>query len=191
MNYHTHAMPVCLLACLGLCQSLTAGEDEHRHHDSHEHGVAEMNLAVDGPSILIELHSPAVNIVGFEHMPRDEAERKQVKQAVKRLQAADSLFIFTADANCQLNKAEIETELDQGHDDHDHHGHAHDEPEETHSEFSASYLFSCGAIGMLKRVDVKLFTEFEGLEEIKVQVIMPDNQGLTHLGPARSTIIFE
>ncbi|MCG8325572.1 MAG: DUF2796 domain-containing protein, partial [Thiotrichales bacterium] len=64
-------------------------------------------------------------------------------------------------------------------------------PEETHSEFSASYLFSCGAAGKLKQVDVKLFTVFEGLEEIEAQVITPDNQDLTHLSPARSTIIFE
>lgn len=188
MKLHAYSVPVCLSACLGLCQSLFAGEDEHRHHDSHVHGVAEMNLAVDASSILIELNSPAANIVGFEHKPRDEDEHKRVEQAIQRLQEADSLFNFTDDARCQLDNADVVTELEHGHDDHEHHGHDHDKSEDAHSEFSARYHFSCESIDKLKQVEVKLFDEFDGLEEVKAQVITPDVQSLEELTSTRNVI---
>jgi len=187
MKAHTFAAPACLLACLG-CPCLAAGEDEHRDHDSHKHGAAEMNLAVDGTQVMIELDSPAVNIVGFEHTPQSEDQRNQVKQAIQRLEAAEDLFVFSPGVRCQLDEAEVESDLDQGHDDHDDHGHGHDESGQTHSDFSARYLFSCEAIDNLKQVEVKLFAEFEGLEEIKVQVITSDNQSLNHLTPVHSMI---
>jgi hypothetical protein len=59
---------------------------------AHEHGVARLNLAVAGNSLTIELFSPAANIVGFEHHPRTQAQKDQVKEARKTLEAAQTLF---------------------------------------------------------------------------------------------------
>ena len=162
---------------------------EHRHHDSHEHGVAELNLAVEGSTIVIELESPAANIVGFEHKPRNQAQRDQVKHAIAHLEAAEEMFLFSAAAQCKLDEAEVETELAEKDHHHDH-GHHHREniDEDSHSEFTVNYSFTCKSIDQLKRVDVTLFTHFEGMEEIKAQVITSHRQGLSHLTPTHSKI---
>ena len=51
-----------------LAQSAGSSEGT-RQESSHIHGIVEMNLAVEGSQLYIELISPAANIVGFEHAP--------------------------------------------------------------------------------------------------------------------------
>ena len=53
-----------------LFSAIQAGE--HHHHDAHVHGVAHLNVALEGNDLYIELTSPAANIVGFEHDPRTQ-----------------------------------------------------------------------------------------------------------------------
>ena len=199
MNFQFRKVSICLLTSVLLGNAWAGSghkhdhdhEDkhEHRHHDSHEHGVAELNLAVDGTTVVIELESPAANIVGFEHKPHNQAQRDQVKHAIKHLEAAEEMFLFSPAAKCKLDEVEVETELAEKDHNHDH-GHHHDEniDEESHSEFSMSYSFTCKSIDQLKSVDVKLFSHFEGMEEIKTQVITPHRQGLSHLTPTQSKI---
>jgi Protein of unknown function (DUF2796) len=59
---------LCIMALLPAGMAL-ADEAERREHGAHEHGVAELNLALDGKELWIEFSSPAVNLVGFEHTP--------------------------------------------------------------------------------------------------------------------------
>ncbi|MCF7994732.1 MAG: DUF2796 domain-containing protein, partial [Chromatiaceae bacterium] len=69
---------LCALALgpLGLSSSLAHNEDEHyRQQGAHVHGVGQLNVAVDGSALLVELISPAMDLVGFEHAPRNEAQR--------------------------------------------------------------------------------------------------------------------
>ena len=60
-------------------------DKEHRQHDSHVHGIASMNLALEGDEVHIELDSPAANIVGFEHAPSSKADHAAVDKAVAML----------------------------------------------------------------------------------------------------------
>jgi Protein of unknown function (DUF2796) len=59
---------LCILALFPAGIAL-ADEAEHREHGPHVHGVAQLNVALDGNVLWIELNSPAMNIVGFEHAP--------------------------------------------------------------------------------------------------------------------------
>ena len=178
MKFHIVIERVFILACLGISQVTADEEHEHRHHESHEHGVAELNLAVDGSSVLIELESPAVNIVGFEHKPQNKAEQDQVEQAINQLKQAKALFLFTSDANCHLDAVEVETELQQDHEQHDH---DHHESDVEHSEFSVNYTFSCDSIEKLEQVEVTLFQEFNGIESITGQLITTKSQGFNRI----------
>lgn len=71
-----------------LCTCLLAGvanaSSEHKaftEHHAHEHGVASLEIGVEGKQLLIHLDSPAINVLGFEYAPRTAAEIKQVEQA--------------------------------------------------------------------------------------------------------------
>ena len=56
--------------CAAGCVAIIVGGPERRTQPGpHEHGVASLNLVVDGNLVSLELDSPAANLVGFEHTP--------------------------------------------------------------------------------------------------------------------------
>ena len=95
---------------------------------AHVHGIASINLAIDGKELEIEFVSPAEGIVGFEYEPSTAAERKAVKDAIALLRNPDKLFSLPANAGCELHEVEAERHAEDEHDDHEHAKHEeHDE----------------------------------------------------------------
>ncbi len=165
-----------LAACYGTTPQ--AGEHEGSHHKAHEHGVGLLNIAVEGRELHIVLESPAMNLVGFEHQPRDDKQRAAVQQAVARLKAGDTLFIPSAEADCSLAEAEVESGLLEGH------GHQ----EAAHADFVASYRFDCTKPVALRNITVKLFTTFPATEELAVQLLTEHTQSGMTLSAAKPEI---
>lgn len=96
--------------------------------DAHVHGIASMNIAVEGEELQIEFVTPADGIVGFEYAPSSAAEIKAVADALSALENPESLFIIPASAECKLHEVEVERHAEGDHDEHGHDGHAkHDE----------------------------------------------------------------
>ncbi len=179
-------------------------EDEHREHGAHVHGIAALNLALEGEEVHIELDSPAANIVGFEHAPSSEADHAALDKAVAALKDGNRLFRFNADAGCRMEKAMVTSALlEEEHDDHpekhsdDHgheekgeHGHEEHEGEETHSDIEAAYHFECTSPGKLTRLTVELFEAFPGMEELKVQYVIEAKQGAAELTASNHVVSF-
>ena len=156
--------------------------EETRQVDKHEHGVGELNIAVEGNSIDLEFMIPGADIVGFEYKAKSEADIALVK---------DALTIPSA-SNCNLVEADIS--INQGdnhkdehnhdeHDDHDEHEDEHDHDdhgehddhdehdEEAHNEFVAHYSFNCGNIKEIDRISFPYFTTFPNSGELEVQFV--------------------
>ena len=177
-----------LLAIVVIYSGPIQGE-EKRHHEAHEHGVAHLNVAIEGNNIYIEFTSPAANIVGFEHHPRTHEQKAAVKDAVNKLQKGDSLFLLSAKSESQLVKSSVDTDIDKdadhhaesehAHEEKEHHGHEehhdkeHGETDEhgRHSDFKAEYHFDCKKPDKLSQIDVMLFRAFPGIEHIEVQLL--------------------
>jgi hypothetical protein len=194
------------LTIVGMAGTAAAGEGHdhgHREHGAHVHGVASLNVAVDGDKLLIELDSPAANLVGFEHAPRDDAQREAVDKAKAQLADGAALFVPDAQAGCALESYGVDMALakhgDHGHahdDEHNHdadHAHAHGEDEaheahahdaDVHSDVHAEYTFTCAEPQALKTLDVRLFDAFPGTERLRVQSITPSGQSAGELTPA-------
>lgn len=171
------SLSALLLLVAPLC--FASGEEEHRQHGSHVHGLGQMNLAIDGTEVYIELENPSANIVGFEHMPSSAEDRHAVQEAVEKLEDGESLFLFTSQADCSLTSAAVSSSL-LLHDHEDDHRdgtqeHA-DHGEEVHSEFTAEYRFSCTRPEKLKSVETTLFSVFPGIEKIGAQVLTSTRQ---------------
>ena len=178
-------IPLISLLLLSSSLCFASGDDGHRQHGAHVHGTARMNLAVEGKNVLIELMSPAMNIVGFEHMPSTDEQHHAVHEAAETLEDGTSLFEFSKDAGCTMVAAEIESPLlgdehHDGHDDEDSRGkeHAHEDAhrDKEHSEFAARYQFTCSSPKKLKSLTVNLFTAFPGFEEIETQILTGSGQ---------------
>lgn len=77
----------------------------------HVHGVAALEIALDGATMQINLNSPLDNLLGFERAPRNEKERETVRTMTSKLHQADNLFIFTPAAQCRLGAVRLESPL--------------------------------------------------------------------------------
>ena len=91
-------------ALLAAAPFLTA-QAQQQH--AHVHGQLKLDVAVDGPTVVIDMESPLDNIVGFERAPKTDAEKKIVEDAVAQLRAADKLFIVDPAANCKLGPVDL------------------------------------------------------------------------------------
>jgi hypothetical protein len=168
---------------------------ETRHHDAHVHGVGKLNVVLDGSNLVIELKSPAVNIVGFEHAPEDEQQSHEVHEAIELLKEGEKLFVLTTAAQCTLLETHVDNDMKQGHHE-EHEAHDHEDAhsgedhgdDSTHSEFEATYHFECVKPDSLKSIDVLLFSEFSGFEELEVQLLTPKRQTADELTPKKFQI---
>lgn len=169
----------CLAAAfLGILSwSVVADDTEHREHDAHVHGTASLNIAIDSGHIDAELVTPAMNIVGFEHAPRDDAERQAVASAAVMLEDGAALLVPSAAAGCRLDSSQAASSLiDTAHEPettHDAHEHDHDD---VHSEFHVHYRFHCDEPAAIETIQVNLFEAFPGMETIEVQALTADRQ---------------
>jgi hypothetical protein len=183
---------LCILAWLPAAMAL-AEEAEHREHGPHEHGVAELNVALDGDVLWLELSSPAMNIVGFEHAPSSPEQKAAVDTATETLKDGARLFVTSSEAGCELTEAKVTTDVEHPEGDHDdaaEHGEAGEHEGEVHSEFQASYRFECAAPDALRQIEVRLFDLFPGTEEIEAQVISGSGQTAAELTAAAPNLSF-
>ena len=51
-------------------------QNHKKGHGAHKHGVSQLNVGVSGSKVEIELASPGVDIVGFEHKPSTAEQKK-------------------------------------------------------------------------------------------------------------------
>ena len=112
-----------LAATLLAGAAFAASDGERREHDAHEHGHGTLDIVVEGEELVIELRIPAVNVVGFEHVPKDDAEREAVRRALVPFADAAAVFVVSAEAECEVEAAEAAI-VDMTHDD-DHEGEEH------------------------------------------------------------------
>ena len=110
-----------LLTTASIAFASAQASDERRQLGSHEHGVTVLNIALEDTALVIEMEAPAMNIVGFEHPPGTDEQKRAIADALATLQG-DTLFAISAGAGCQLESVEakhIIEDADNAHDDHD------------------------------------------------------------------------
>ena len=89
------ALPFALLPL-----AVAHAHDDHDHdHDhahgslgAHEHGVAKLNAVLDGSTLELELDSPSMNLVGFEHAASSDADKAKVAAVRQQLEQPLKLF---------------------------------------------------------------------------------------------------
>ncbi|MGF1786145.1 DUF2796 domain-containing protein [Photobacterium swingsii] len=117
-------------------------ESEYRQHGAHVHGVVELNIAQDANALLVEITAPGADVVGFEHAPKNDEQKKALNNALKTLAQPQQLLTFSAGAQCTLVDTLV-TETLTAHDEHAHHNHdhnehaAHDHDSHDHAEHAA------------------------------------------------------
>jgi hypothetical protein len=147
----------------------------HEHH-AHVHGVAKLEVAVEGAEINLHLESPLEGVLGFEHAPGNDKERAVVAEMRKKMAQGAALFSPTSDAQCSFVSVKVEApSLDArpaaGHNKH----------EEEHSDLDADFRFTCAQPAKLTGMEVRLFEAFPKLRRIDAQVVSGKGQKAVRL----------
>ena len=85
-------------------------------HTSHVHGVAEITMVIENGRLEIEVKSPAMNLVGFEHKASSQKHIAAVNKAELLLSNPKNIFSFS-DGQCKL----INKSIDLSHIKKTHH----------------------------------------------------------------------
>lgn len=141
---------------------------------AHQHGVAQLMVAVEGSSVAIEFESPMENLVGFEHAPRTQKQREAIETLKHTFSTPDKLFVPTAAAGCSAGPAELALP-DYRHGD-------------GHADLHASISFRCKSPAALQGLTVHLFERFSRLERVKTQLVVPGRQSAVDLTRRRTQL---
>lgn len=155
--------------------------EEHRELGPHVHGHGTLNIAVDNTRVSIELESPGMDIVGFEHAAKSAEQKAAVAKAQQQLGDPLSLFKLPAAAECKLADAKIAIEAEDKHDHaKDHDGHDHDSADKDghdhedhggHNAFHVTYAIDCAKPENLTSITFDYFKAFAGAKELDVSVV--------------------
>jgi hypothetical protein len=161
-------------------------------HQAHVHGTATLNILNEGNALIIELISPAANIVGFEHTPQNAAQREQISQALATLQNVDSI-VDIGPTGCTLAFTEVNvtgvlandliSRPDQPAHQHDHsHDHDHNHSAaDGHAEFQVKHQLDCQPRGLPEQLNITAFENFIGIERLTAQWLTDVSQGVANL----------
>lgn len=147
---------------------------ETRSAGKHEHGSSNLNIAVDGNDMAIDLDGPADNLIGFEHQPTTPEQTAVLAKALEILRAGDALFPTPPEANCRMVSAAVSP------------------PEfgaDGHSDLEASWEFRCGSPAALQWVDVQLLANFPGIAKLATGIVTPAGQKAVVLTPGTARVL--
>ncbi|MEP3440920.1 MAG: DUF2796 domain-containing protein [Sulfitobacter sp.] len=119
-----------LAACAVVATPLAA--QETRHLGAHEHGVGQLDIAIDAGQIAMALHAPGADIVGFEYAAQSAEDTAKVEDAIALLTQPLQLFVIPQAAGCEVTQASAALESEGGHDDHDHDAHEEEHGHDDH-----------------------------------------------------------
>ena len=155
--------------------------EETRQVDKHEHGVGELNIAIDGSLAEFEFMLPGADIVGFEYEAKSDEDLAKIENALLVLENYENLFTLTKNSKCvladldyHLSGEEHDEHADEEHDEHadeEHEEHEEHAEEESHTEFYAKYSFKCDNIKLLDKVEFSYFKTFPNSSELEVQFV--------------------
>jgi len=193
-----------------------ASAQEHRELDAHIHGVSTLEVALEHGTLTMDLHSPGMDIAGFEHAASSAGDKDAVAEAIRILARPEDLFVLPEAAGCRLSEVlahlhdgehepeREETDAHAAHEEDEHHaaGEDHDgeehegeehegeahEGEQRHSEFHARYAFECDSPDDLKTVDLKFFTVFGNAAEIEAAVVTETGASKQEIEPGNAVL---
>lgn len=195
-------LPVAILLALPASALLAQTE---RQHDVHVHGLSQVQLALDGNALELELHAPGVDIVGFEHAPGDDESRGAIESALGILHDPVRWLAFEPADACTITESQAHThgyDAPDGQDEHEHddhhrhaheahadHGaddHAHHESGGGHGEFHAHVRGRCDR--QPRAVHLRLGQHFPGIQALRVDLLTDERQDRVELAPGQTRV---
>lgn len=139
---------------------------------AHVHGEARLEISIDREQLVIALESPLDGLLGFEHAPRNAAERQAVQSMHAKLKQTDQVFIPSATAQCVSVGIELDSPVLSGKS-----------APGGHNDLDARYTWRCTKPEALRDITTGLFGTFPKLHRITVEFAGPQGQRAGRLDP--------
>ena len=170
-------LPALALATLS-ATSLAAGNP-----GSHQHGHAELQVAIEDQHIDLFLLSPAANLVGFEHSPETTAQ--QQTWADLKAWAEQTPLVNTASGTCSVVITDVHATWPAPNQ------HQHDHSHDSHADVEISQSLTCSGLSIDSDMETPLITRFPTLKQLQVQWVSPRGQGSHRLSPKHTRFRFD
>jgi hypothetical protein len=168
------------LAALAAAALMVAALPRAQAAAAHAHGAAELDVAVDGPTISLQLRSPLDSLLGFERAPRNDAERERVRVMARALREGNP-FVPTAAARCRLDRVTLASPVLAPELLGERGSSAPGGAADDHAELEAGFVYRCEDAAALRGLDVMLFDHFKRLQRVDARVAGPKGQSAAKL----------
>ncbi len=149
---------------------------------AHEHGVAQLDVALDGSHARAMLDGAADNFTGFERAPADETQREQIHLVHNTLARLPELVVLTpgcSGGTAQVTEPASMRDAEEDRDEHPRETHEHDDEHshQTHANWQATADYACDAATPPTHLDATaLFASFPRLSQLRLQWFGPNGQ---------------
>jgi hypothetical protein len=146
----------------------------------HVHGKAELHIVLDDNQLFMELNSPAMNLLGFEHGIHNSEDQAMVENTRTRLENPSALFIFNG-GECVLKQQSTDFSDILITNEHD---------SDSHNDIKATYLYLCEKPDNIQSTQILLLDIFPNITSLQVQRIIHNQQSSSTLNHEHNEINF-
>ena len=130
----------------------------------HVHGKGELEITIQGAAIRGAFRTPMESLLGFEHLPKNDAQRKALEGLRQQLALASAVVRPNAEAACQPRMAEATSSLFTGM------------AKGEHSDLEFRFSFECGMPDRLNSLEVVALNQFRRLSEVRAVLVTTKGQ---------------
>jgi Protein of unknown function (DUF2796) len=151
---------------------------EKRHHDVHAHGVAEVDIVVEGAKVTVQFRAPAESVMGFEHEAKSENDRKKRDAALEQLRTKlNQMIVFEPTLACTFFDVKTVVVEEKSSRPQEQSGKGKSQKKSAeHREVHAAASVACDKSIAGSRVRFGVYKAFPEIHEIKVQVLGDSGQ---------------
>lgn len=173
------------------------------NHDAHTHGEGRMTLVFDKGQMLVEIKTPAANMLGFEHTPNSDEQWHTLDVLEQALRDPKKLIVLEPDCKLQASNVKLpferahkestgsDSEVSASKAEHEHHHEnehhaAHPKKGENtsshvnHTDIYIEYEWLCEK-PYLPKLTLHYFDAYPSFNRLNVEWIVNGAQGATPL----------
>lgn len=150
--------------------SLTVNaKSKHQSHEAHVHGSATLAVAFDGNAGKIEYKGAADSVLGFEHKPSSDQDKKKIADATAIFETQIAQMIqFDSSLGCKFTNDRIGLFFkEQSKDKNKNTG--------EHSDWIANYSVVCAKSPVNTNLQID-FTRFEHIDDMDITLLIGNVQ---------------
>ncbi|WP_417567336.1 ZrgA family zinc uptake protein [Marinobacter sp.] len=177
-------LPAQILAAATILTTAPLSANATNNPGTHQHGHAELQLAISNNQIDLIFISPAYNLLGFEHEARTGEQKASVKETIAWLGATP--LVNTPESSCRVQDANVPYEASAGDGDQRDHGHDHNEEPAGHSDIEVIQSLTCSGLEDSNQLTTPLTARFPELEHLSLEWVWSEGQGSGRLAQGES-----